>query len=172
MVEALGLTGGEKVLEVGAGSGYAAAVLAEIAGEVYTIERIGQLAQKAGAALSEIGCENAHVIHADGTLGWPEQAPYDAIVVAAGGPDVPESLKYQLKTGWPPGDTGGYQCPGPGTGKGNPQIRDRVHHRGPGRCSFRTANWRGRLDGGRRTGPAADGGDRKTAAGRTSPCRR
>jgi protein-L-isoaspartate(D-aspartate) O-methyltransferase len=99
MVEALALTGGEKVLEVGAGSGYAAAVLAEIASEVYTIERIAQLAQKAGAALSEIGCENAHVIHADGTLGWPDLAPYDAIVVAAGGPDVPESLKNQLKTG-------------------------------------------------------------------------
>jgi protein-L-isoaspartate(D-aspartate) O-methyltransferase len=99
MVEALALTGGEKVLEVGAGSGYAAAVLAEIASEVYTIERIAQLAQKAGAALSEIGCENAHVIHADGTLGWPDLAPYDAIVVAAGGPEVPESLKNQLKTG-------------------------------------------------------------------------
>jgi len=99
MVEALNLVGGEKVLEVGAGSGYAAAVLAQIAGEVYTIERIGQLAQKAGSVLSENGYENVHVIHADGTLGWPQQAPYDAIVVTAGGPEVPESLKSQLKTG-------------------------------------------------------------------------
>ena len=99
MVEALCLYGGEKVLEIGTGSGYAAAVLAEIAGQVYTIERIGQLAQKAETLLEEIGYDNVQVIEGDGTLGWPQQAPYDAIVVTAGGPEVPESLKNQLKAG-------------------------------------------------------------------------
>jgi len=99
MTEALDLQGGERVLEVGTGSGYAAAVLGEIAGEVYTIERIGQLAEKAAAALADLGCRNVHVRHGDGTLGWPEHAPYDGIIVAAGGPAVPESLKRQLSVG-------------------------------------------------------------------------
>ena len=99
MVEALALEGGEKVLEIGAGSGYAAAVLSEIAGEVYTVERIGQLAEKAASVLADLGYANVHVLHGDGTLGWKEHAPYDAIIVAAGGPDVPDSLKEQLKIG-------------------------------------------------------------------------
>lgn len=99
MVEALMLKGGEKVLEIGAGSGYAAAVLSEIAADVYTVERLGQLADKAAATLAELGYDNVHVLHGDGTRGWPEHAPYDAIVVAAGGPQVPESLKEQLKIG-------------------------------------------------------------------------
>jgi protein-L-isoaspartate(D-aspartate) O-methyltransferase len=99
MAEALGLEGGEKVLEIGAGSGYAAAVLSEIAGEVYTVERIGQLAEKAASLLADLGYDNVYVLHADGTRGWKEHAPYDAIIVAAGGPEVPESLKEQLKIG-------------------------------------------------------------------------
>ena len=99
MAEALMLTGGEKVLEVGAGSGYAAAVLSEIAANVYTVERLGPLADKAAATLADLGYHNVHVLHGDGTRGWAENAPYDAIVVAAGGPQVPESLKEQLKTG-------------------------------------------------------------------------
>ena len=99
MTEALALQGGERVLEIGAGSGYAAAVLAEIAGEVYTVERIGQLAEKAAAALADHGYQNVHVLHGDGTKGWPEHAPYDGIIVAAGGPKIPESLKEQLKIG-------------------------------------------------------------------------
>ena len=99
MAEALMLKGGEKVLEIGAGSGYAAAVLSEIAAQVYTVERLGQLVDKAAATLAELGYDNVHVLHGDGTLGWPEHAPYDAIVVAAGGPQVPESLKEQLKIG-------------------------------------------------------------------------
>jgi protein-L-isoaspartate(D-aspartate) O-methyltransferase len=99
MLEALDLNGGEKVLEIGTGSGYAAAVVAEIATQVYTVERIGELAQRARTTLSENGYENVQVLHADGTLGWPQQAPYDAIVVTAGGPGVPKTLKNQLKTG-------------------------------------------------------------------------
>jgi protein-L-isoaspartate(D-aspartate) O-methyltransferase len=99
MTEALALEGDEKVLEIGTGSGYAAAILSRIARNVYTVERIGQLAEKAAATLSELGYTNVHVLHADGTRGWPDHAPYDAIVVAAGGPEVPESLKTQLKIG-------------------------------------------------------------------------
>jgi protein-L-isoaspartate(D-aspartate) O-methyltransferase len=99
MVEALGLSGGERVLEIGAGSGYAAAVLSRIAGEVYTVERIGELAAKASAKLADLGFHNVRVLHGDGTLGWPEHAPFDAIIVAAGGPEIPKSLKQQLKVG-------------------------------------------------------------------------
>jgi protein-L-isoaspartate(D-aspartate) O-methyltransferase len=99
MADALLLRGGEKILEIGAGSGYAAAVLSEIACDVYTVERIGQLAEKAAAVLAENGYVNVHVLHGDGTLGWPQHAPYDAIVVAAGGPKIPEALRAQLKIG-------------------------------------------------------------------------
>jgi protein-L-isoaspartate(D-aspartate) O-methyltransferase len=99
MAEALVLHGGEKVLEIGTGSGYAAAVLAEIAAEVYTIERIKVLADRASAVLEELGYDNVHVRHGDGTLGWPEQAPFDGIVVSAGGPEVPETLKHELRIG-------------------------------------------------------------------------
>ena len=99
MTEALLLEGGEKVLEIGTGSGYAAAVLAEIAGEVYTVEYIKELADRSSALLAELGYDNVHVLHGDGTRGWPENAPYDGIVVTAGGPQVPESLKKQLAVG-------------------------------------------------------------------------
>lgn len=99
MTEALDLEGGETVLEIGTGSGYAAAILAEIAGQVYTVERIGQLAEKANTTLKALGYQNVHVVHADGSLGWPPGSPYDAIIVAAGGPVVPASLKRQLKMG-------------------------------------------------------------------------
>jgi protein-L-isoaspartate(D-aspartate) O-methyltransferase len=99
MTEGLALKGGERVLEVGTGSGYAAAVLAQIAGEVYTIERIEELAVHAASVLAELNYNNIEVIHADGTLGLPEQAPFDAIVVTAGGPEIPDSLKNQLRIG-------------------------------------------------------------------------
>ena len=99
MVEALTLRGGEKVLEIGAGSGYAAAILGQIAKEVFTIERIGQLAEKAASNLTEAGCMNVHVRHADGTEGWADEAPFDAILVSAGAPDVPKSLMRQLAIG-------------------------------------------------------------------------
>lgn len=113
MAESLDLEGGEKVLEIGTGSGYAAAVLAEIAAEVYTIERIEGLASMARSNLDALGYENVHVRCGDGTLGWPEEAPFDGIVVAAGGPDVPDTLQQQLKTGGrlviPIGRTKAYQ---------------------------------------------------------------
>lgn len=99
MAEALDLSGGERVLEIGTGSGYAAAVLGHIAKDVYTVERIGELAEKAASTLSDLGIANVHVRHGDGTHGWAEHAPYDAIVVAAGGPIVPEALKRQLRIG-------------------------------------------------------------------------
>lgn len=99
MIEALALEGGERVLEIGTGSGYAAAVLGEIAGEVYTVERIDELADNATAALKSLNYHNVFVHCGDGTLGLPEHAPYDAIVVAAGAPTVPESLQSQLKIG-------------------------------------------------------------------------
>jgi protein-L-isoaspartate(D-aspartate) O-methyltransferase len=99
MVEALELRGGERVLEVGGGSGYAAAVIAQIAEEVYSVERHRVLAEEAAARLEELGIENVEIVCADGTRGWPERAPYDAIVVAAGAPAVPEPLEEQLAVG-------------------------------------------------------------------------
>jgi len=99
MIAALEVKPEDKVLEVGTGSGYAAAVLAQIADQVYTIERHKILADTARDRLKELGYTNVHVRHGDGTLGWPEQAPFDGIVVAAGGPTVPETLKQQLAIG-------------------------------------------------------------------------
>lgn len=99
MAEALGLEGGDIVLDIGTGSGYAAAVMACIAGHVYSIERIPELAERAGSVLAELGYDNVTVRCGDGTLGWPEQAPFDGICVAAGAPAVPESLKQQLAVG-------------------------------------------------------------------------
>ena len=99
MIQALALRGGESVLEIGTGSGYAAAVLAQIAGQVCTVERIGALADAAAATLAGLGYGNVQVRHADGSQGWPGLAPYDAIIVTAGGPEIPPSLKAQLKIG-------------------------------------------------------------------------
>ena len=99
MAEALRLTGNEKVLEIGTGSGYAAAVLSLLAGEVHTIERIPALAIRARQTLQRLGYRTVHVIEGDGSLGWPAAAPYDAIVATAEGPRVPPSLFAQLKPG-------------------------------------------------------------------------
>jgi len=99
MTAALELKPDDRVLEVGAGSGYAAAVLAEISEEVYTIERHKILADSARTRLQQLGYKNIQVLYGDGSLGWPEHAPFDAIVVAAGGPEVPETLKSQLAIG-------------------------------------------------------------------------
>ena len=98
-VEALELEAGERVLEIGTGSGYAAAILGRIAREVYSVERIDWLAKEASERLSRLGFRNVHVHHGDGTLGWSEHAPYDAIAVAAGGPVVPQALLDQLAIG-------------------------------------------------------------------------
>jgi len=99
MIECLALQGGERVLEIGTGSGYAAAVLAECGCEVYTIERIEQLAEQSREVLAALGYGKVRVRHDDGSLGWPEEAPFDAIVVAAGAPEVPEALREQLRIG-------------------------------------------------------------------------
>jgi len=99
MTERLGLKGGEKVLEVGTGSGYQAAILAEIAGEVYTIEIIPSLAKQAERRLKALGYTNVHVRQGDGYLGWPEQAPFDAIIVTAAPDHIPQPLIDQLKVG-------------------------------------------------------------------------
>ena len=90
---------GDRVLETGTGSGYGAAILSEIAGEVYTVERIESLADSARDRLAALGFDNVHVRCGDGTLGWAEHAPYDAIIVTAGGPTVPRALLDQLKQG-------------------------------------------------------------------------
>lgn len=99
MAEALELSPGDRVLEVGAGSGYAAAVLGRLVDEVRAIERHRVLAEQAARRMERLGYSNVHVVHGDGTLGLPEHAPYDAIVVAAGGPDVPPALVDQLAPG-------------------------------------------------------------------------
>lgn len=98
-VQALGLHGGEHVLEVGTGSGYAAAILGAIAKDVYTIERFPSLAESASARFAALGISNVHVTHGDGSMGMPEHAPFDAIVVSAGGPKAPPALLAQLKIG-------------------------------------------------------------------------
>jgi len=96
MLQALKLKEDDKVLEVGTGSGYAAALLAEIVKEVYTIERIEKLAVKAREVLRELNYQNVEVKVGDGSLGWEEKAPYDAILVSAAAPYVPEKLIDQL----------------------------------------------------------------------------
>ena len=98
-LEALRLTGRERVLEVGTGSGYQTALLAALAGTVFTVERVLALAETARAALREAGAANVSILVGDGTLGWSAYAPYDAILVAAGGPDVPPPLVEQLGPG-------------------------------------------------------------------------
>jgi protein-L-isoaspartate(D-aspartate) O-methyltransferase len=88
-----------RVLEIGAGSGYQTAVLARLAGQVYAIERIAELARQAQARIRALGIYNATVKCFDGTMGWEAHAPYDGILVAAGGPEVPGPLSAQLKVG-------------------------------------------------------------------------
>jgi len=99
MTEMLELQGTERVLEIGTGSGYQAAVLAELAAEVCTVERHEELSDRAQRALAKTGYENISFLVGDGTLGWPEKAPYDAIMITAAAPRFPESLKAQLADG-------------------------------------------------------------------------
>lgn len=99
MIEAAGVAPGMRVLEVGAGSGYAAAVLSRIAGEVFAIERHESLAREAAARVAALGYDNCRIIAGDGLAGLPEQAPFDAILVSARGDQVPEPLLRQLGIG-------------------------------------------------------------------------
>jgi protein-L-isoaspartate(D-aspartate) O-methyltransferase len=98
-LEALHLTGHERVLEIGTGSGYQAALLAFIVSQVFSVERVHALAESAQRALRAAGVRNASVLLGDGTLGWNAYAPYDAILVAAGGPEIPTPLVEQLALG-------------------------------------------------------------------------
>ena len=99
MVEAAALGPGDRVLEVGAGSGYAAAVVAQIAARVFAIERHESLAREAARRCAALGYGNVEIRVGDGTLGWPEAAPFDAVLVAAGAPEPPRALKQQLEVG-------------------------------------------------------------------------
>ena len=99
MIQLLELTPASIVLEIGTGSGYAAAVLSQIAAQVITVERHEKLVWSARERLAALGCDNVIVVQGDGTLGCEDFAPYDGIVVAAGGPSVPISLKEQVKVG-------------------------------------------------------------------------
>jgi protein-L-isoaspartate(D-aspartate) O-methyltransferase len=99
MIEALELGAEDRVLEIGAGSGYAAAVLGQIAREVWAVERHAVLAALARGRIEALGYRNIQIVEGDGTLGWPGHAPYDAVVVAAGSPDVPPALLAQLAPG-------------------------------------------------------------------------
>lgn len=99
MISLLELKPEHRVLEIGTGSGYAAAVLSQIVRSVYTVERHQKLVEYAQECLQTVGCENIFLHHGDGTQGWPEHAPYDGIIVAAGGPSVPSALRQQLAVG-------------------------------------------------------------------------
>lgn len=99
MTESLGLTGAERVLEIGTGSGYQTAILSMLVEKVYTIERISVLAAKARKLFDDLHCSNVIVRVADGTTGWPDEAPFDAIITTAGSPQVPSAYIEQLKTG-------------------------------------------------------------------------
>jgi protein-L-isoaspartate(D-aspartate) O-methyltransferase len=96
MTQALELRGGERVLEIGTGSGYQTAILAEICREVFSIERIHELAEAAESALTALGYRNIRLLVGDGSEGWPAQAPFDGILVAAAAPSIPQKLRDQL----------------------------------------------------------------------------
>ncbi|HKV59112.1 MAG TPA: protein-L-isoaspartate(D-aspartate) O-methyltransferase [Ktedonobacteraceae bacterium] len=98
MTQALQLRGEERVLEIGTGSGYQTAILARLAGHVYSVERIQQLAYGALKRVSKLGVENVTIYVGDGSLGWPDQAPYDRVIVTAAAPEVPAHLFAQLVT--------------------------------------------------------------------------
>ncbi|MBS1126712.1 MAG: pcm [Nitrospirae bacterium] len=99
MTELLELNGTERVLEVGTGSGYQAAVLAELSKDVFTIERIAALAERAKKKFQDLSYSNIHCRVGDGSLGWPEEAPFDRIIITAGAPEIPKPLTEQLAEG-------------------------------------------------------------------------
>jgi protein-L-isoaspartate(D-aspartate) O-methyltransferase len=114
MTELLALESSDRVLEIGTGSGYQAAILAQIVDEVYTVEILSPLAAEAQERLARLGYDNVHVLNADGYFGWKEHAPYDAIIVTAAPDHIPPGLVQQLKDGAsmviPVGPPGGYQA--------------------------------------------------------------
>jgi protein-L-isoaspartate(D-aspartate) O-methyltransferase len=99
MTEVLELEGSEKVLEIGTGSGYQTAILAELSGEVFTIERHESLSEQASARLSAQGYANVHFMTGDGTCGWPSEAPFQRVLITAAAPEIPATLKEQLSLG-------------------------------------------------------------------------
>jgi len=105
MTELLALAPADRVLEIGTGSGYQTAVLAELCAEVVTVERHPELQERAKVQLGRLGYDNIHYVTGDGTLGWPREAPYDAVLVTAGSPRIPSALLEQL------GDGGRLVCP-------------------------------------------------------------
>jgi len=134
MTEALCLAGTEKVLEIGTGSGYQTAVLANLADRVFSVERIEPLARRARELIDELGIHNVSILVGDGTIGWKEYEPYERIIVTAGSPDVPQSLIDQLA------DPGILVIPvGPSKLQQLTIIEKRdgsVHRRNAGGCSF------------------------------------
>ena len=147
MAEALELSRGDCVLEVGAGSGYAAAVLGRIVDEVWAIERHQVLADQAARRMERLGYSNVHVVQGDGTLGLPEQAPFDAIVVAAGGPERATGARRSARSRRPSGDSHRPRSAPPGAG-GAPQGRPRrLLPREPRRGALRPAGRRPGLEG-------------------------
>jgi protein-L-isoaspartate(D-aspartate) O-methyltransferase len=113
MTEALSLRGRERVLEIGTGSGYQAAILSLLAAEVYTIEIVPELGERAERTLRELGYANVHVRVGDGYAGWPEKAPFDRVILTAAPPEIPKALLDQLAEGGvliaPVGEQGSYQ---------------------------------------------------------------
>ena len=99
MTSLMELSGKEKILEIGTGSGYQAAILSQVAGQVYSIERVQELAAAARARLTDLGYDNVQVIHGDGGLGLPEQAPFDAIMLTAAASEIPPPLYQQVRDG-------------------------------------------------------------------------
>lgn len=99
MTQCLELSGGEAVLEIGTGSGYQAAILAQLASQVYSVERVVGLTEKAQLRLKDLGYRNIRIKFGDGTMGWPEFAPYDGIIVTAAAPAIPKALLEQLNIG-------------------------------------------------------------------------
>lgn len=114
MTEALALTGTERILEIGTGSGYQTAILAELAGRIYTIERIPELSGQAEALLTGLGYANISFARGDGSLGWKDEAPFDRVLVTAACPRIPLPLAEQLREGGtivaPVGSMGGHQA--------------------------------------------------------------
>ncbi len=166
MAAALELGPGDRVLEIGTGSGYAAAVLSRMAREVYTVERHEELARIASRRLRDLGFDNVSVLHGDGTLGCPEHAPYDAIVVAAGGPKVPPPLLDQLAVGAARHPRRGGESPDARSNHawlGRPALGGR-----PGRRPLRPPHRRRRL-GGRGTGAIAAAAEPPGHGGRPDP---